>query len=135
MVVRGITPSALFRCGVPTLMAAEILRFQNEQMKTAAKNLLAAGLPLRQILMPYTDTVLMDPKTPDYYFGAVMILCGPSAQILPAVKASGLEESGLTLKRLNSEAAVTRFLSRDVSSARIAPWLCRCDAHFRMILS
>jgi hypothetical protein len=119
IVVRGVTPSVLFRSGLAAPAAAEILHFQNEQMKTAAQKLLEAGLPMRQILMPYVDTVLLDEKTPPFYFGCTMILSGDEALLKQAVKESGLTDSSFTVKPLTDGAAVTRYLSRDVAVTRL----------------
>jgi hypothetical protein len=119
MILRGVTPSVLFRAGLAAPTAAEILHFQNEQMKTAAQKLLAAGLPMRQVLMPYVDTVLLDEKTPPFYFGSTMILCGEADLLKRVVKESGLNDSSFTVKLLPDGDAVTRYLSRDVAVTRL----------------
>lgn len=119
IVLRGVTPSAVFRSGIGAPMAAEILHFQNEQMKSAAAALLEAGVPMRHILMPYVDTVLMDEKTPAFYFGASMILCGEAHMLDRALKQTELENSSLSVKKLPDADAVTRYLNRDVPVTRV----------------
>ncbi|MBQ9083738.1 MAG: hypothetical protein IJY28_09620 [Clostridia bacterium] len=119
LVLRGVTPSVLFRGGLAAPAAAEILHFQNEQMKAAAQKLLEAGLPMRQILMPYVDTVLMNEKTPPFYFGSTMILCGEADLLKRVVRESGLNDSSFTVRLLPDVGAVTRYLSRDVAVSRL----------------
>lgn len=122
MVIRGLTPSVVFRSGLPAPAAAEILQFQNEQMKSTVKGLLAAGVPLRQMLRPYVDTVLMDDKTPVYYFGSTLILYGDEAQLVEAAGQTGITDSTFAVKLLPDAAAVNRFLSRDVPVTKMHTW-------------
>ncbi len=119
MVLRGVTPSVLFRAGLAAPAAAEILHFQNEQMKTAAQKLLDAGLPMRQVLMPYVDTVLLDEKTPPFYFGSTMILCGEAEMLRRVVRESGLNDSSFVVRQFADGGAVNRYLSRDVAVSRL----------------
>lgn len=78
VLLRGMRAAEIFRSGVSAVQAAQAFRAQNARMKAAVQALLTDGVPLRRVLIPYIDTVLMDARTPDYFMGGRILLCGVS---------------------------------------------------------
>lgn len=79
VMLRGITAAAAGRRLADAGAAAHVVCEGCGQMRLALKSLCAAGVPLRQILSPYVDTVqLLD--EPAAFYGARALVCCPPGQ-------------------------------------------------------
>lgn len=89
-IIRGIAPETLFRTSLPPDRISEIIRKNAQKMKQIAQELIRSGVPLRYVLCPYIDTVLLDERTPAFFFGGRMLLFGaPTAAAIQTVQAEG----------------------------------------------
>lgn len=79
LLIGGLSAPALFRTGSSTSRAAQALRENSRKLKTLTRLLVEEGMPLRHILLPYVDTVLLDERTDAYFFGGRMLLYGENS--------------------------------------------------------
>ena len=89
-ILRTTAAQSLMRTHRPADAIAEAMRALTLARKQGVQQLVAAGVPLRFFLAPYVDTVLLDPRTPSYYFGGRILLCGtPDPEQLQTARSAG----------------------------------------------
>ena len=76
VLLRGFSSRSLFCSGAALPQVAAIMQQSSIQMKKIAVHLAESGVPIRNILMPYIDTVLLQETTLPYYFGERMLIAG-----------------------------------------------------------
>ncbi len=64
------------RTGAPSGKWANFLRRDADTRKSVVQALVDSGVPLRYFLTPYVDTVLLDARTPSFYFGGRILVLG-----------------------------------------------------------
>ena len=89
--MRAPAAGALVRSGIPAGALAGFLRADARTRKAAVQALADCAVPLRYFLTPYVDTVLLDDRTPAFYFGGrILVLGTPTDAQRHIVRSAGL---------------------------------------------